>query len=56
MDRAFVARGGRGRDGETSGEGNFETREGFVAMSRFGANVQRPALNVQPSVQKMIEH
>jgi len=45
MGREYGARGGRGRDGETSGEGNFETREGFVAMSRFGS--ERPTSSAQ---------
>ncbi len=44
-----------GRCGETSGEESVGTRERFLAMSRFEGNVQRPTLNVQLSIQKMIE-
>lgn len=34
-DRAYGAMAGRGRDGETTAEESDETREHFLAMSRF---------------------
>lgn len=40
---------------DTSEAERAGTREHFLAVSRLEANVQRPALNVHLSIQKMIE-
>ena len=50
MGRAFGARGGRARDGDTSGEENVETCERLVALAPFDGkrptcNAPRPTLN-----------
>ena len=50
MGRAFGARGGRGRGGDTSREESREMRECFSEKSFLLRNVERRTPNVQPRI------
>jgi hypothetical protein len=53
MGRAFGARGGHVRGGDTNEEESLVTCERLVALAPFDGNVQLPTPNVQPSIQKV---